>query len=72
MDGEMIMNLLSNFAFPIVAFLICVYGLKYSYDKSMAMNEKQLDRITTLSESINNNTVVLTHLVEKVDDLKNE
>lgn len=70
MSSEILINLLSNFAFPVVAFLITVYGLKYSYDKSMEQNEKQLDRITTLSEAINNNTVVLTHLVEKVEDIQ--
>lgn len=60
-------TLLSNFGFPIVAFLICCYALKYSFDKSLEMNNKTLEKITTLSEAINNNTVVLTKLVEKVE-----
>ena len=66
---EDLTTLLSNFPFPIVAFLICCYALKYFFDRSLEMNNKTLDKITTLSEAINNNTVVLTKLVERVEGI---
>lgn len=72
MTPEVLMNILSNFAFPVVAFLICCYALKYSFDKSLEQNAKNVETLASLTESINNNTVVLTHLVEKVEGLKNE
>ena len=72
MTPEVLMNILSNFAFPVVAFLICCYALKYSFDKSLEQNAKNVETLATLTEAINNNTVVLTHLVEKVEGLKNE
>lgn len=72
MTPEVLMNLLSNFAFPVVAFLICCYALKYSFDKSLEQNAKNVETLASLTEAINNNTVVLTHLVEKVEGLKNE
>lgn len=72
MTPEVLMNILSNFAFPVVAFLICCYALKYSFDKSLEQNAKNVETLACLTEAINNNTVVLTHLVEKVEGLKNE
>lgn len=72
MTPEVLMDILSNFAFPVVAFLICCYALKYSFDKSLEQNAKNVETLASLTEAINNNTVVLTHLVEKVEGLKNE
>lgn len=72
MTPEVLMNILSNFAFPVVAFLICCYALKYSFDKSLEQNAKNVETLASLTEAINNNTVVLTHLVEKVEGLRNE
>lgn len=69
MSAELIMDALSNFAFPIVAFLICCYALKYSFDKSLEQNNRGYEQISKLTEAINNNTVTLTKLVEKVEDL---
>lgn len=65
-----IVQIISTVGFPIVAFLICVYGLKYAYDKSREDNNKNMEIITKLADSINNNTVVLTQLVEEINDLK--
>ena len=53
-------TLVSSVGFPIVSFLIACYALKYSYDKSFT-------QIMNLTESVNNNTLVLTKLVEKLD-----
>lgn len=61
------MQLLSNFGFPIVAFLICCYALKYSFDKSLEQNAKNVEAIAKLTEAINNNTVTLTELVKEVE-----
>lgn len=60
-------TLISNVGFPIVAFLICAYALKYSYDKSLEQMNETMDRITTLAEAINNNTIVLTSIAEKIE-----
>ena len=65
-----LVQIISTVGFPIVAFLICVYGLKYAYDKSREDNNKNMEIITKLADSINNNTVVLTQLVEEINDLK--
>lgn len=60
-------NLVSTVGFPICAFGICAWFLKYVYDKSMAMFHDSLDKIGTLAEAVNHNTEVLLNLVERMD-----
>lgn len=62
-----ILTAISSVGFPIVSFFIMAYGLKYSYDKSLEVNASALDKIGKLTEAVNNNTVVLTKLVEKIE-----
>lgn len=62
-----IVQIISSVGFPIVAFLICAYGLKYAYDKSNEQNSKALDTVAELTEAVNHNTIVLTELVERID-----
>lgn len=69
MTAEIIINLLSNFAFPVVAFLICCYALKYCFDKSAESNQRGYESIAKLTEAINNNTLTLTELVKEVENL---
>jgi len=65
-------TLISNVGFPIVAFILCAYGLKYSYDKSLEQMNNTMEQIAKLTEAVNNNTVVLARLVEKVEGVDNE
>lgn len=68
MESMDIINAITNVGFPIVSFLICAWFIKYSYDKSLSMYDKSLDRITTLADAINHNTEVLATLVKEVED----
>lgn len=70
MSFEIIEALIGSVGFPIVAFIICAYFLKYTYDKSMEQTREITNQITQLAEAVNNNTQVLTQLVEKVDKKK--
>ena len=72
MDTQSITTLISTVGFPIVAFFVCFYALKYAYDKSLEANKIAFDKLENLTEAINNNTIVLTQLVEKVGDSNNE
>ena len=65
-------KLISDVGFPIVAFILCAYGLKYSYDKSLEQMNHTMEQIAKLTEAVNNNTVVLAKLVEKVEGVDNE
>lgn len=66
MDAQTITTLISTVGFPIVAFFVCFYALKYAYDKSIEANKNAFEKLESLTEAINNNTIVLTQLVEKV------
>lgn len=55
----------STVGFPIVAFAICAWFLKYVYDKSLSMYDKSLEKLGVLAEAINHNTEVLARLVER-------
>lgn len=68
-----IIEVVSRLGFPIAAFGICAWFLKYVYDKSMTMFEKCLEKlgllaeaVNTNSDSINENTKVLAELVAEV------
>lgn len=66
MEAQTITTLISTVGFPIVAFFVCFYALKYAYDKSIEANKNAFEKLENLTEAINNNTIVLTQLVEKV------
>lgn len=62
-----IAQVVSSIGFPIVSFLIAAYFIKYTYDKTAEANANAMEKISDLAEAVNNNTVVLTHLVEKIE-----
>lgn len=62
-----LVQIISSVGFPIVSFLIAAYFIKYTYDKTAEANEKAMEKISDLAEAVNNNTVVLTNLVEKIE-----
>lgn len=64
---ETILQAISVVGFPICSFLIAAYFIKYSYDKSNDMYMQSIDKIGKLANAVNNNTMVLTELVKKLD-----
>lgn len=63
---EQIISMIQGVGFPIVAFLIAAYGLKYAYDKSMEQEARNCDTIAKLADAVNHNTLVLTELVTEL------
>lgn len=66
-----ITQIISAIGFPIVAALGCAYFVKWQYEQ----NQKQLDEmrkehkeeVTNMTKAIENNTIALTRLIEKID-----
>lgn len=58
---EWLFELINSTVFPIAMCIILCYFVKYTTDE----NNKKLDKMT---EAINNNTLVITKLVEKMDE----
>ena len=61
MDANAIITIISTVGFPICVCLILFY---YIYKKQ----EKTDDTIAKLTETINNNTAVIQHLIDKLGD----
>ena len=62
-----IMQLVSQVGFPIVCVFLLFWWQKYTYDHTNEVTKNSIDKIGNLAEAVNNNTVVLTHLVEKLE-----
>lgn len=70
-----IIDVVSKLGFPIAAFIVCAWFLKYVYDKSTAMLKEFMekyftlfkeitDQISNLTDAVNNNTRVLAKMVD--------
>lgn len=66
-----IVQIISAVGFPIVAAVGCAYFVKWQYEQ----NQKQIDEMrkehkeetASMTEAINNNTLVIQKLIDKLD-----
>lgn len=58
---DWIFELVNSTVFPIAMCIILCYFVKYTTDQ----NNNKIDKMT---EAINNNTIVITKLIEKLED----
>ena len=73
MDATAISNMVSTLGFPIVLCGVLIVGFKYMFDKFMERNaqmsaehKEEMDAVTS---ALNNNTVVLQKLCDKLDGM---
>lgn len=59
MDVSAIIQAISTVGFPIVMCLLFMYYIKY-------INDQHKDEINKLSQSVNNNTLVMQKLLDKL------
>lgn len=59
-------DVVSKLEFPIAAFAICAWFLKYVYDRSLSQFDKSLEKIGDLTSAVNHNSEVLADLVREV------
>ena len=59
MDVSAIVQAISTVGFPIIMCLLFMYYIKY-------INDQHKDEIDKLSESLNNNTLVMQKLLDKL------
>lgn len=71
-DFEAISNLISTVGFPIVCFLMCGWYVKYREDKNdekfATLNSQHDEENKRLTEAVNNNTIALQKLTDKLGD----
>ena len=65
MDFNTVTQFISTLGFPIAVCLICFWYIN-------KREEQHKDEVTKLSEAINNNTLVMQKLVDRLGDADNE
>lgn len=74
MDLGTIGSLISTVGFPIVCFLLCCYYMKYREDvndkKFESMTQQHLEETQKMVEAVNNNTLAIQKLTDKLEAQK--
>ena len=64
-------QLISALGFPIIAALGCAYFVKWQYEQNQKqveeMRKEHKEEVTNMTKAIENNTIALTRLIEKID-----
>lgn len=64
-------QLISAIGFPIVAALGCAYFVKWQYEQNQKqveeMRKEHKEEVANMTKAIENNTLVITRLVEKME-----
>lgn len=69
---EEVVSLINNQGFPIAVCLIMFFFFKYMFDTNKKeikeINDKYQTNLDKMQEALNNNTIAITKLCEKLDD----
>lgn len=69
---EEIVSLINNQGFPIAVCLIMFFFFKYMFDTNKKeikeINDKYQTNLDKMQEALNNNTIAITKLCEKLDN----
>ena len=68
---DALLQAIGTYGFPIVVALLCMYYVKYINDKHTeevsALNRQHREEMAEVTTAINNNTVALTKLCDKLE-----
>lgn len=66
-----IVSIISAVGFPIVAAIGCGYFVKWQYEQNMKqmeeMRKEHKEEVTKMTEALNNNTLALHTLIDKLE-----
>lgn len=62
-------QIISSVGFPIFAFLVTGFALKYVYDKERSSLDEAIKKLGDLTQAVNHNSEVISRMVDKMDDL---
>lgn len=72
MDSNAIVSVVSAVGFPIVAALGCAAFVKFQYTENAKQNEalrkEHREEVAKMTEALNNNTLALQKLIDKIGD----
>lgn len=74
MDATTITTLIGSFGFPIVACMVMAWYVKYQMDENnkqiKEMTEEHKKEMTEVTTALNNNTIAIQKLCERLGDSK--
>ena len=59
-------NLIQSVGFPIFAFIVCGFALKYVYDKERKSLDDTIEKIGALTMAVEHNSEALRDLAQKI------
>ena len=59
-------NLIQSVGFPIFAFIICGFALKYVYDRERKSLDETIDKIGALTMAVEHNSEALRDLAQQI------
>lgn len=65
MDAQVLTTLINNVGFPIATFFVCAFYINKQSDTHR-------EEISNITEALNNNTLAITKLVDKLGGVNNE
>ena len=63
---NLIQNLIQTVGFPIFAFIVCGFALKYVYDKERKSLDDTIEKIGALTMAVEHNSEALRDLAQKI------
>lgn len=67
---EALVTMIESLGFPAAMCVVCVFALRYIFDVFMKKSEQEAqlhkEEVNTMTEALNNNTIVLQKLCDKL------
>ena len=63
---NLIQNLIQTVGFPIFAFIVCGFALKYVYDKERKSLDETIEKIGALTMAVEHSSEALRDLAQKI------
>lgn len=79
MDLSGIVTAINTVGFPIFAFIVTIWFIKYMYDKNIEQHREDIEqhredmeKLNKLTESVNNNTIAIAELTKQININEND
>lgn len=67
-----IVTAINTVGFPIFAFIVTIWFIKYMYDKNIEQHREDMEKLNTLTESVNNNSIAIAELTKQLSLIDND
>ena len=72
MDLTSIVQAINTVGFPIFAFIVTIWFIKYMYDKNIEQHREDMEKLNVLTESVNNNSIAIAELTKQLAIIEND